>query len=146
MLQHTRPLLLAVAALGVMACKGSGPAAATEPATAPAAEPAAAPAEPVAVAAPVASVESVFKGRCAPCHGDTGKGDGPGGAALTPKARSFADAEWQKTATDDNIKKAILYGGAAIGKSPVMPSQPDLEGKPELEGLVKLIRSFGAAQ
>jgi hypothetical protein len=65
---------------------------------------------------------------------------------LTPKPRNYKDAEWQKTVTDDQLKKAILYGGAAVGKSAAMPSQPDLESKPEvLDGLVKIIRSFGAS-
>ena len=35
-------------------------------------------------------------------------------------------------------------GGAAVGKSPIMPASPDLDEKPEVvEGLVKLVRKFG---
>jgi mono/diheme cytochrome c family protein len=85
----------------------------------------------------------VFKNRCVPCHGESGKGDGPASAALNPKPRNYLDAEWQKTITDEDLKKTILYGGAAVGKSAAMPSHPDLESKPEvLNGLIKVIRDF----
>ena len=83
--------------------------------------------------------------RCVPCHGATGTGDGAAAAALNPKPRNYTDAAWQASVTDEQLKKTILYGGAAVGKSAVMPSQPDLESKPEvLDGLVKIIRGFGA--
>ncbi len=85
---------------------------------------------------------AMFKMRCAPCHGEGGHGDGPGAAALDPKPRNYTDASWQKSVTDDQIKKTILYGGAAVGKSPNMPPNQDLDGKPELDGLVAVVRSF----
>ena len=35
-------------------------------------------------------------------------------------------------------------GGAAVGKSPAMPAQPQLKEKPEVVAeMVKLIRTFG---
>ena len=84
-----------------------------------------------------------FKSRCAPCHGETGHGDGPASAALTPKPRNYTDKTWQSSVKDEDIKKTILYGGAAVGKSPLMPASPDLDGKPELDGLVAVVRAFG---
>lgn len=95
-------------------------------------------------AAPVAAVDphELFTSRCAPCHGASGKGDGPGAAALTPKPRNYTDVAWQSSVKDEDIKKTILYGGAAVGKSPSMPASPDLEGKPELDGLVGVVRAF----
>ena len=98
-----------------------------------------------AASPPKESAQDVFTMRCVPCHGSTGLGDGPASAALNPKPRNYKDAEWQKSVTDDQLKKTILYGGAAVGKSAAMPSQPDLESKPEvLDGLVKMIRDFAA--
>jgi len=77
------------------------------------------------------------------CHGESGKGDGAAAAALNPKPRDYTDAAWQKATTDAQIKDAIARGGAAVGKSPLMPAQPDLADKPEvLDGLVKIIRGF----
>lgn len=88
--------------------------------------------------------KEMFNSRCAPCHGTDGKGDGPGAAALNPKPRNYTDAAWQKSVTDDQIRKTIVMGGAAVGKSPIMPASPDLESKPEVvSGLVKIVRSFG---
>ena len=97
----------------------------------------------VATTAPTAEdAHDMFKTRCAPCHGEHGKGDGPGAAALNPKPRNYTDVAWQGKVKDEDIKKTILYGGAAVGKSPQMPANPDLEGKPELDGLVKVVRDF----
>ena len=134
-----RAVVIGLAALGP-ACSGDGPAASNAQ-PAPATQPVA-----VAAAPPAESAQEIFKNRCSPCHGPGGRGDGPASAALNPKPRNYADAAWQKSVTDDQIKKTILYGGAAVGKSPVMPSQPDLESKPEaLAGLVQLIREVGKA-
>jgi cytochrome c553 len=91
-----------------------------------------------------ADARKAFLGRCASCHGMEGKGDGPGATSLNPKPRNYTDKEWQKTVTDDQIGKTILYGGAAIGKSPIMPANPDLGSKPEMiTALVKIVRGFG---
>jgi hypothetical protein len=95
-----------------------------------------------AAAAITPEVQTMFTQRCSPCHGESGHGDGPGSAALNPKPRNYTDAAWQKSVTDEQIKKTILYGGAAVGKSPLMPANPDLDGKPELDGLVAKVRSF----
>ena len=82
--------------------------------------------------------------RCAPCHGPEGRGNGPSSAALNPKPRNYHDAAWQKSVTDEAIAKTILEGGMAVGKSDIMPSNPDLEQKPDvIAELVKLLRSFG---
>lgn len=84
-----------------------------------------------------------YKRKCMVCHGPTGKGDGPGAAALNPKPRTFRDPTWQASVTDDQIRKATVEGGAAVGKSPLMPAHLDLKQKPEvLAGLISLIRSF----
>ncbi|MEZ5974770.1 MAG: hypothetical protein R3E96_07970 [Planctomycetota bacterium] len=52
---------------------------------------------------------------CNTCHGDTGHGDGLAAANLDPKPRSYADKAWQKSKTDDQIKKVIKEGGQANG-------------------------------
>jgi len=92
---------------------------------------------------PTADAKALFRTKCVVCHGDHGAGDGPGAAALVPKPRAFADPEWQASATDEHIKKIILEGGPAVGKSPGMPPNPDLKGKDEVVlALVKLVRDF----
>ncbi len=96
-------------------------------------------------APPSAAAKQVFAERCAACHGPTGRGDGPASAALNPKPRNYTDSAWQASVTDEQIKRTITLGGAAVGKSPIMPASPDLDGKPEVvDGLVKIIRKFGS--
>ncbi len=81
---------------------------------------------------------------CQTCHGTSGHGDGPAGAALNPKPRSFADKDWQKSVTDDHIRTIIVQGGAAVGKSAAMPANPDLKSQPDVvNALVKIVRWFG---
>jgi mono/diheme cytochrome c family protein len=87
--------------------------------------------------------KELFEARCSPCHGMSGKGDGPAAAALNPKPRDYTNKSWQGSITDEELKKVIVGGGASVGKSPAMPPNPDLAGKPELDGLVAVVRSFG---
>jgi cytochrome c5 len=110
-----------------------------------AAAPAPAPVAPVepAVAAEPLTAENVFKNRCSTCHGESGHGDGPASVALNPKPRNYTDPEWQKSVTDEQLKKTIVGGGVSVGKSPLMVPNPDLAGKDDvLDGLVKIIRAF----
>ena len=91
---------------------------------------------PTAAAAPdVAKGKEIFAQRCVACHGATGHGDGPASASLDPKPRKFADPEWQKQVTDDYIEKIVKLGGAAVGKSAAMPSNPDLNDPAVVAGL-----------
>jgi mono/diheme cytochrome c family protein len=99
----------------------------------------------VAGASAVAEKEAkeVFASLCFTCHGLTGHGDGPGAVALTPKPRTFADVTWQDSVTDEQIAKTIVYGGAAVGKSPIMVANPQLKGKTSVvASLVKIVRDF----
>lgn len=99
------------------------------------------------VVSPAARVEAhkVFKTICTPCHGEDGHGNGPAAVAMDPKPRTFSDPEWQDSVTDEHIKKVIVYGGAAVGKSAAMTGQPQLKGKDEvLQALCNRIRRFKA--
>lgn len=79
-----------------------------------------------------AEAEQIFSTRCAVCHGAQGRGDGPGSAGLTPQPRNFTDAAWQESVEDAYLERIVQYGGAAVGKSPAMPSNPDLGSRPEV--------------
>jgi len=128
------------AAILLAACSEATPAAAAAPA----------PAKTAAVAAPPAGITDAaratatetFASRCTPCHGPAGAGDGPASKGLTPPPRNFQDAAWQKDVTDDHIEKVVQYGGAAVGRSPAMPPNPDLQ--PDVvSALREHIRSLG---
>ena len=88
--------------------------------------------------------QNMFMTVCATCHGADGTGTGPAAETLTTKPRNYTDAAWQASVTDDEIKKIILMGGQAVGKSPLMPGNPQLKDQPEvLDGLLAIIRGFG---
>ena len=76
--------------------------------------------------------QQLFTTRCSTCHGARGAGDGPASAGLTPKPRNFQDKGWQSSITDGQIEKVILEGGMAMGKSPAMPPNPDLNEKKDV--------------
>ena len=60
-----------------------------------------------------------------------------------PKPRSFADPAWRASVTDDHIRKVIVGGGTAVGKSALMTANPDLaDNKAVLDGLVKIVRGL----
>jgi mono/diheme cytochrome c family protein len=144
--------LAALAASFVLAC-GSDSEQAPAPTAAPGSGAAAQPAAPVQTPAATAGAgsdatraeaEEIFATRCSTCHGASGAGDGPASAGLTPPPRNFQDPAWQASVTDEHIRQIIQYGGAAVGRSPAMPGNPDLTGKPEIvEALRAHLRGLG---
>jgi mono/diheme cytochrome c family protein len=86
----------------------------------------------------------LFANVCAQCHGVDGTGTGPAAASLNPKPRNYTDPAWQASVTDDEIKKIIVGGGQAVGKSGMMPPNPNLKDREDvLNELVAIIRGFG---
>ena len=137
----TTSSLVAISIVLLVACKKQGgktnPAVATAGVATPAAK------KTVVPEAAMAEAQKVFGTLCSSCHGTTGKGDGPAASALNPKPRNYTDTAWQKSVTDQQIADTIVKGGAKVGKSNLMPPNPQLKGKPEVvAGLVKIVRSF----
>jgi mono/diheme cytochrome c family protein len=86
----------------------------------------------------------LFANVCSQCHGIEGKGDGPAAETLNPKPRNYTDPQWQASVTDAEIKAIIVGGGQAVGKSGMMPPNPNLKGRDDvLDELVQIIRAFG---
>lgn len=83
------------------------------------AQPEAAP-EAGASAASIEAGKKLFMGVCFTCHGAAGDGNGPAGAALTPKPANFTDPQFWVGKNKAAIEKAIKLGGPAVGKSPLM--------------------------
>jgi cytochrome c553 len=97
-----------------------------------------------ATKSPADEAKQMFNTMCATCHGKSGKGDGMAAKDLPAKPRDYTDKEWQAKATDENLAKAIIEGGPAVGLNAAMPPNPPLKDKPEVVAeLVKIIRAFG---
>jgi hypothetical protein len=92
---------------------------------------------------PAGKAREIFSTRCTPCHGAEGRGDGAASASLTPKPRNFHDQAWQATIDEAYLIKIIQYGGAAVGKSPGMPANPDLKDQAVLTALAAHVRELG---
>jgi hypothetical protein len=59
------------------------------------------------------------------------------------KVTTAQDPSWQTSVTDEHLEKIVMYGGAAVGKSPTMPGNPDLMAKPEVvKALVAHVRGL----
>jgi mono/diheme cytochrome c family protein len=131
MLQHKRRAALILVAglwLAIGCSDAERPAEPAPPSAVPPVAPAPTPAGDVAAAQ--AEAEKIFSERCVTCHGANGAGDGPASAGLVPKPRNFQDSAWQKSVSDEHIEQIVQYGGAAVGRSPTMPANPDLMSKP----------------
>jgi mono/diheme cytochrome c family protein len=110
----------------------------------PNAKPESGPSHPRAGGGGPSQAEQMFATVCATCHGMDGTGKGPAAESINPKPRNYTDPAWQASVTDDQLKETILKGGQGVGKSPMMPGQPQLKDQPEvLDGLVQIIRKFG---
>ena len=104
------------------------------------------PTTPVVANSPEAKAAALFEGLCASCHGLDGRAETETAKALNPHPRAYVDGAWQKSVTDEQLAKVIVEGGAAVGKSPMMPANPDLASQPEVvQALVKRVRSFAPA-
>jgi mono/diheme cytochrome c family protein len=87
--------------------------------------------------------DSLYSERCTTCHGSNGDGKGPSAEYMSPPPMNFHDIKWQKSVSDAQIAKAIVYGGASVGLSESMPGNPDLEHQPKVvTALVRYIRKL----
>ena len=89
------------------------------------------------------TVRAAYDERCASCHGARGRGDGPMGQGLTPRPRDLSDRLWQSNVSNQHLRRVILGGGPAVGKSLAMPAQSQyVRDLGMIDGLVMLVRSF----
>jgi len=138
MMRRAVRLVVVVAGLGVaLACSSQD----RESASAPAGSGATAQsAKAVVTPAVVERGRELYKKNCAACHGESGKGDGPGAGVLKPPPRDHTDPAYMSTLSDKEIADIIKMGGAIKGK-PLMPSHPQFK-EADLQALVAFVRSL----
>ncbi len=84
--------------------------------------------------------------RCSACHGESGKGDGPGAVALNPKPRNYTDCSVMGKKSDAELFKDIKQGGQ--GKdvepklSPLMVAFESQLNDKEIRDVIAFIRSI----
>ena len=82
----------------------------------------------------------LYKANCVACHGESGRGDGPGAGVLKPPPRDHTDRAYMSTLSDQEIGDIIKMGGAIKGK-PLMPSHPQINGA-DLAAVIAYVRSL----
>jgi mono/diheme cytochrome c family protein len=85
--------------------------------------------------------KGLFNQNCAACHGQSGKGDAPAAAALNPKPKDLTDKAYVASLKDQYLFDLIQKGGAAVGKSPLMPPGAQMK-EPEIRDVIAFIRSL----
>lgn len=91
---------------------------------------------PGAAAADLANGKKVYADKCARCHGNTGKGDGPKAETLEKKPADYTDKKKMGEFTDVQLKKITLDG-----KQP-MPAYQGKMSDRELDDVIAYIRTF----
>ena len=86
---------------------------------------------------------------CISCHGPTGHGDGPVGAALNPKPRNFAVGDFKydankdgKPGEDADLALIIKNGAAAYGGSPMMAPWGATLSDQDVQNVIAYVRSL----
>lgn len=73
---------------------------------------------------------------CAPCHGESGRGNGPAAVGLTPRPRNFAEPGFLAERTDQDLIAMITNGKGS------MPAfKPQLSAR-QIAQLAAYIRGF----
>lgn len=101
-----------------------------------------------ASAGDAAAGKKIYETNCISCHGPAGKGDGPVGAALTPRPRDFSKAEFKfdtdkdgKPGSDADLVLVIKNGAGAYGGSPLMAPWPTL-AEADVQNVIAYIRTL----
>ena len=82
--------------------------------------------------------EAVFKANCLLCHGVKGDGKGRASVLFNPPPANLTLSD----KNDDYKKMIITYGGAAMGRSEVMPIWGEQLSSQEIEDVVKYLRTL----
>lgn len=89
-----------------------------------------------------ATGKDLFTKHCASCHGPVGKGDGPAAAALNPKPADLTNKGYVAGLKDQYLFDLLQKGGAATGKSPMMPPFGSKLKEGEIHDVIAYLRSL----
>lgn len=92
--------------------------------------------------ADLAKGKTAYSTYCASCHGNVGKGDGPAAAGLNPKPKDLSDGAYTSKLTDQYMMDITKKGGAALGKSALMPPWGTALKDDDIKNMVEYIRSL----
>lgn len=86
--------------------------------------------------------KDLYAKHCAGCHGPTGKGDGPAAKAINPKPNDLTNKAYMAGLKDQYLFDLIQKGGAAVGKSPLIPPFGSKLKDGEIRDVITYLRSL----
>jgi mono/diheme cytochrome c family protein len=102
----------------------------------------------MAFAGDVEKGKALYLQNCSSCHGNTGAGDGPTGAALPVKPRDFGEGVFKydtdgdgTSGTDADLTNILKNGAMAYGGSPLMAPLPHLSDE-NIADIIAFVRSL----
>jgi mono/diheme cytochrome c family protein len=88
----------------------------------------------------IAAGKVVFETNCASCHGESGKGDGPAGAALNPKPADLSEPAANDT--DGQFLWHVSEGSAAGEPGSAMPAWKGTLSQDQIWQVIAYIRTM----
>jgi len=86
--------------------------------------------------------KELYTKHCGGCHGPGGKGDGPAAAAINPKPTDFTNKAYMAGLKDQYLFDLIQKGGAAVGKSPLIPPFGSKLKEGEIRDVIAYVKSL----
>ena len=86
--------------------------------------------------------KKLYTNFCSACHGETGKGDGPSGAALPARPADHTNGAVMNQMNDKFLVDVITKGGSAVGKSSFMPAWGSSFNEKQIRDIVAYIRGL----
>ncbi|MBI4446700.1 MAG: cytochrome c [Acidobacteria bacterium] len=84
----------------------------------------------------------VHKKQCLRCHGAEGKGDGPASRLLKVKPADWRDPARMSSLSDEDLYRLVKEGGAAAGKSKMMPAFGAKLNDQEIYDVIAFVKSL----
>jgi mono/diheme cytochrome c family protein len=94
------------------------------------------------LAGDVAAGRALYQQYCSMCHGPQGKGNGPAATAMNPKPRDHTDGRYMNVLSDAHLTTVISEGGAAVQRSPLMPSWKGTLSPQQIVDVIAYLRTL----
>lgn len=95
---------------------------------------------------PAERAEGLYKVYCSQCHGVSGNGKGINAPFLFVAPRNHTSFDEMSILNDDRISAAVKFGGAAVGKSSLMPAWNGILSDADIQLLVVYLRRLSGTQ
>ncbi|WP_417317189.1 c-type cytochrome [Emcibacter sp.] len=82
----------------------------------------------------------LYKAYCTQCHGLEGDGYGVNAGYMDVQPRDHTEAKEMNARSDEDLFKAVKFGGSAVNKSVLMPSWGNNLSDDEIRSLVSYLR------